>query len=147
MSKLVAQARTYLGVKWKHRGRSARALDCGGLPWVSYAALGVVMPDMQRYGRTPFNDGLMKTLTAALGPPVWIGHKGSCQKSSLQVGDVVLMSPDNLPRHIGIVGDDLTYGLSLIHADGTIGVGKVVEHGIDADTLGKIVAAFRRPVE
>lgn len=147
MSKLVQQARTYIGAKWKHRGRKPNAMDCGGLPWLSYAKLGVVMPDLARYGREPFDNGLMKTLTSALGEPVWTGDKGACAIETLSVGDVVLMAPSRLPRHIGIIGDDQMYGLSLIHADGTPGVGRVVEQGMEVDTLSKIVAVFRRPVE
>jgi cell wall-associated NlpC family hydrolase len=147
VSKIVQQARTYLGVKWKHRGRKPDALDCGGLPIRAYADLGVVLPDLERYGRDPFNDGLVRGITEALGAPVWVGSKGACTVALLQVGDIVVMAPEKQPRHIGIIGDDPMYGLSLIHADGTPGIGRVIEQGMEADTLGKIVAVFRRPVE
>ena len=43
-------------------------------------------------------------------------------------------------------GDDRIHGLSLIHADGTLGVKRVVEHGLDDRYLSLIVAIFRRPV-
>lgn len=146
MSNIADQARTYLGVPWRHRGRTRKGMDCGGLPSRVYADLGDPRPDLVRYGRDPFNDGLMRVLTDALGAPVWQGGKGSCHREILKVGDVVVMSPGPLPRHVAIVGDDSMYGLSLIHADGTIGTQRVVEEGLEVGALEKIVAVFRRPI-
>lgn len=147
MSRLVQAARSYLGVRWKHLGRSKSGLDCGGLVLCAYADCGVVIDAPERYGRDPFQEGLMKTLVAASGGPVWTGSKGACTPSVLQPGDVVAMAPASKPRHLAIVGDDAMYGLSLIHADGSPGAGQVLEHGLTDYFLRQIVAVFRRPVE
>jgi hypothetical protein len=88
----------------------------------------------------------MSALVKNLGSPVWTGEKGKCKPSILAPGDCVVMSPASQPRHVAIVGDDPMYGLSLIHADGSPGVGKVVEHGISDYFMRQIVAVFRRPV-
>lgn len=142
----VEAARTYVGVPWKHLGRTRKGLDCAGLPVVAAADIGKPVPDVARYGRNPFQDGLTKAVEKALGRAVWTGKKGSCELSFLEVGDVVMMSPASLPRHLAIVGDDPLYGLSLLHADGSPGVGKVVEHGLSEYFLKMIVAVYRRDV-
>lgn len=146
MSKLVQAARRYMGTPWRHCGRSATGMDCAGLPWLAYADCGVALPDRRRYGREPFKSGLMDGLIDALGASVWSGAKGACARSTLQVGDVVLLSPESLPRHIGIVGDCEQFGLSLVHADSTPGVMRVAEIGLDNFFVRQIVAVFRRPL-
>lgn len=137
---IAEQARTYLGVKWKHRGRSRKGIDCAGLPLCVYADLGVKLPDIERYGREPHRDGLMAGIRAALGEPV----------QGMQVDDVALMTSgaqgSKEPHHIGIIGDHPHYQFSLIHADGTLGVSKVVEVGLSDAYKNRIVAIFRRPV-
>ncbi|MGJ7512338.1 C40 family peptidase [Variovorax sp. GT1P44] len=146
MSALVQAARRYKGVPWRHCGRSVTGMDCAGLPWLAYADCGVSLPDRRRYGRDPFNNGLMDAVVEALGDPVWSGEKGACVRSMLQPGDVLVMSPASRPRHLGIVGDDEMHGLSLIHADSTPGVMCVAEIGMDDFFVRQIVCVFRRPV-
>lgn len=146
MSRLVQAARNYIGVPWRHCGRSKTGLDCGGLPWLAYADCGVALPDRRRYGRDPFNNGLAEAVVDALGAPVWAGQKGACARSSLQPGQVVLMSPAGRPRHLAIVGDSETFGLSLIHADSTPGVMRVAEIGMDDFFVRQIVAVFFKAV-
>ncbi|MGJ7497455.1 NlpC/P60 family protein [Variovorax sp. RT4R15] len=155
MSRLVARARTHIGVPYRHLGRTAQHLDCAGLPWLSYAEEGVALPDLKKYGRTPFDDGLMRAVEDALGAPVWVGSVGRVvSRALLQVGDVVAMRFVKEPHHLAIVGDDAWHGLSLIHADGTPQAGphgrmlpgKVVEHGLTDHFLAMIAAVFRRPL-
>jgi cell wall-associated NlpC family hydrolase len=147
MSRLVARARTFLGVPYRHRGRTAAGLDCAGLPWLAYAEEGVILPDLKKYGRTPFDDGLMRAAADALGDPVWTGVVGQVVPSELlQVGDVCVLRFVLEPHHMAIVGDDEMYGLSLIHANGQPGISRVVEQGLTEDFLKMIAAVFRRPV-
>jgi len=147
MSKLVAAARNYKGVPWRHCGRSAAGLDCAGLPWLAYADCGVQLPDRRRYGREPFKNGLMDAIVEALGPAVWSGAKGSCSRALLQVGDVVILSPDSLPRHVGIVADSAQFGLSLLHADSNPPAYGVAEIGLADFFIAQIVSVFRKPIE
>lgn len=145
MSRLVGQARTYLDVPYKHRGRSRMAVDCAGLLVLCHADLGDSVPDIKRYGREPHKDGLMAGVIAALGYPVWTGRPGSVvPRELLQPGDEVVMRFVREPHHLGIIGDDKIHGLSLIHCYGDIG--RVVEHGLDLTWQKKICAVFRKPL-
>lgn len=149
MSRLVQQALTYIDTPYKHHGRATkrrRGLDCAGLPWRCYADLGVILPDLSHYGREPHQDGLMRAVADALGEPVWQGVMGSAMRDSIHIGDVIVIAFVKEPHHLAIVGDDRDYGLSLIHADGSLGVKRVVKHGLSDHFLGLIVAVFRRPI-
>jgi cell wall-associated NlpC family hydrolase len=138
---LVAQARTYLGVPWRHMGRTRRGVDCAGLLICAYADLGIVVPVIEHYGREPHRDGLMSGVRKALGEPVLDGPK---------VGDIVVMTSAAFgatqPHHLGIIGDDPHHGLSLIHADGEPSVSRVSEVGLSDQYRRRIVAVFRRAV-
>lgn len=112
-----------------------------------YADCGVQMPDRRDYGRDPFQEGLDQVLEEALGAPVWAGGKGSCRRERLRPADVVLMDPAGKPRHVGIIGDNLLHGLSLIHAEGPPGAGMVDERGLSVLDLRMIVKVFRCPLE
>jgi cell wall-associated NlpC family hydrolase len=142
MTALLEQARTYLGVRFKHRGRDRNGVDCAGLVWCAYFDLGVTLPDIVRYGREPHQNGMMRVVTEGLGEPVWAGR--NVPRAALQIGDVVVMRFVREPHHMGIIGDDRLRGLSLIHSYGDIG--SVVEHGLDENWQGKILAVFRRSV-
>jgi len=158
MSLLVKHARSFIGVPFKHRGRDRRGLDCAGLVWCAYAEAGVVMPDLRRYGREPHKDGMMRVAREALGPALWEGALGQvAPRSLLRKGDVVVIRFDVEPHHMGILGEDLIHGLSLIHSNGMRGllsadgrrfekVGRVMEHGLDDVHLKMICAVFRRPI-
>lgn len=124
-------AREYLGVKWRHRGRSKFGIDCIGLVVHAMAAAGVVMRDRIDYGRTPHQDGLEKDIHAHFGEPV----------DGLLPGDVVLMCWDgeDEPSHVGIIGGDHE-GLTLIHSYSLV---TVVEHGIDEHWARRIIRVYR----
>jgi hypothetical protein len=48
----IAEARTYLGVRFGHQGRSRHKLDCIGLCVVAMHAIGRPLWDSPAYGRT-----------------------------------------------------------------------------------------------
>lgn len=141
MTNLVAAARSHLGVRFRHRGRNKKGLDCAGLAWLAYADCGVVLPDFRLYGREPVRDGLTERVAEALGQPVAVAP---VRASDLQVGDVLVLRFDVEPHHVGIVGDYLLGGFSLIHADGH--TGKVIEHRLAPDHIERITHVFRRPI-
>lgn len=144
MSAVIAAARAYLGAPFKHRGRTARGIDCAGLVWCAYRDLGTIKPDLQRYGREPFRDGLMRTLVEGFGQPVWQGERDQVvPRGLLKVGDVALIRFEVHPHHIVLIGEDKHHGLSFLHADGTLGVKRVVEHGLTDRHLRTICAVFR----
>jgi cell wall-associated NlpC family hydrolase len=135
MSALVDAARTYLGVKFRHRGRTRFGLDCAGLVWCAYRDCGHVLHDFQHYGREPYRDGLVTHVRQALGDPI---------SEPLQPGDVVLMRYDVNPHHIAIIGDYAVGGLSMIHTSGE--VERVSENILSGRWRGRITHTFRRPV-
>lgn len=146
-ARLLAAARSYLGVPWRHRGRTRIGLDCAGLPRCMYVDCGASMPDRRDYGRDPFQQGFESVFEQALGAPVWSGPWGSCMRRVLQPADVVLMTPAGKIRHAGVLGDHPLHGLSLIHAEGPPGRGMVVEDGLSDLDLRKITKVFRCPLE
>lgn len=133
--KLVEAARKYRGVKFCHRGRLARALDCAGLIWLAYKDCGVELPDFRLYSREPKEDGLTEYVAKALGDPVTGAPKA---------GDVIVLKTKVEPHHLAIVFDYPFGGLAMIHACGE--AGRVVEHRLSPDILSRVTSVFRRPV-
>lgn len=141
MSALVAAARTWLGVRWQHRGRTRVGVDCVGLPRCAYADLGVELPDFLDYPREPQPAVLEAHMTAALGEPV---HRAPVRRADLLPGDIVVLRHPSLPKHVGIVGDYPGRRLSLIHACGH--TNKVIEHRLPDQMIARITLVYRRPV-
>lgn len=142
MSKLVAAARSLIGVRFRHRGRSSKiGVDCAGKVRVVYRICGVELPDFLLYGRIPNKEELVRHAEEALGPPVAVAP---VRVSDLQVGDVVLMRFVVEPHHVAMIADYIFGGLSMIHADGH--TGKVIEHRLAPDHVARITHVFRRPV-
>ena len=140
MNELVEAARSYLGVKWRHRGRSRHGIDCAGLVVLSYADCGVELKDFTQYGREPHQDGLITHMTAALGEPLE-------QPVALMGGDVIVQKFDKEPHHVGILAAVMYAGmpaLNIIHADGH--VGRVVEVRLDGARMRQITHVYRRAV-
>ena len=137
MSALADAARQYIGVRFRHRGRDRRGLDCAGLVWAAYRDLGTTLPDFRLYGREPHRDGLTTHVHAALGEPV----------SGPQDGDVLVMRFEREPHHVAVVGSHDYYGiqaLTIVHADGWNG--RVLEQRLTPDMVSRITHVFRRPV-
>lgn len=130
----VAEARSYLGVKWRHRGRSRFSIDCIGLVVAAVRAGGVVMRDRLDYGRLPWKDGLEREMREHFGEPVSF--------ENAQTGDVALMCWDAdkaVPAHVGMLGDG-DNGLRIIHS---YSCHAVAEHDIDDQWRRRILAVFR----
>lgn len=131
---LVDQCRSMCGTPWVHRGRSRKyGVDCGGMIILALTELGYEPHDMTVYGREPARDGLTKYLNNAIGEPVNDG--------TIQVGDVLSMKFNHLPHHVGVVGNYVMGGLSLIHGYGE--AEKVVEHILDKKWIDRIVHVYR----
>lgn len=129
---LVEQCRTYLGVPFRHKGRNRHGVDCAGLLVASFKDLGRDIKDIRAYGREPHKDGLRQAVQANLGKP---------SREPLAVGDIVLMKFVENPHHLGIIGNYLHGGLSLIHSYGS--AGKVVEHILDDVWKARIIEHYK----
>jgi len=131
--KCVAEARKYIGVKWRHRGRKPWAIDCIGLVVMAVAAGGVTMRDRTNYGREPWLNGLEQEMREHFGEPV----------DDWQPGDVVMLRwyGRQEPAHLGILTDYAHGGLAIIHSHSMT---TVIEHRLD-DYWQKLIVAVYRP--
>jgi cell wall-associated NlpC family hydrolase len=141
---LILAARRYLGVPFRHLGRTPAALDCVGLGWLSFKDCGLVLPIPRHYGRGPHRGNLMLALREALGEP-FVTSPGSAW-ALLEPGDVGVFRFREEPHHVALIGDAPYGALTLIHADSSPSARKVVEHVLDDWWLDRLVTAFRRPV-
>ena len=137
---VVTLARGWVGTPFHHQARlKGVGVDCVGLVIGVARELGMVEPgfDVAAYQRTPDGASLMHLaelhmvrlpLGAVLAP-----------------GQVVVVSFDADPQHLGIVGDYRHGGLSIIHAAALARPGRVIETRLMFSRAMRFVAAFDLP--
>jgi cell wall-associated NlpC family hydrolase len=131
-SDIVAEARGYLGVRWRHQGRSRNGIDCAGLVIQVAKSFGSTF-DTNNYTRRTA-DELMVSLCRE--------HLTEIPRSEVAPGDVMVFGLGD-SRHMGIVGNYQHGGLSLIHA--YLAARKVVETRIDEQWRARARGCFRFP--
>lgn len=133
-SAIVAEARTWLEVRFRHQGRSREGVDCAGL--VEEVARSLNLSDVRvtGYARLPDGKSLLKLCRE---------HMIEIDPALMQPGDVCVFRSALEPEHLGIVGDYSAGGSSLIHASAYFG--RVIEVRFDSKARQHIVAAFRLP--
>lgn len=138
---LVACARTFLDVRFKHQGRHPQSgLDCLGLLIATAQKSGLTfhgMPpaalDNRQYGARPDTNYLQTALKRYLRPV-----------SEPQLGDVLLLNIEGRPQHLALVSDyPMNEQLGMIHAYAM--ARKVVEHRLDERWRNAIHRVFRIP--
>ena len=122
---VVRVARSYVGVRWRHQGRTRAGIDCIGLVIAVAHDLGLTDYDFTGYGRVPDGKALRATM---------------CEQMDLlstepQLGDVLLLRFDRNPLHTAIVTD-----MGMVHAFANMRC--VVEHRIDDLWRSRIFSAF-----
>lgn len=135
----VAVARGYLGTPFHHQARvRGVGVDCVGLVICVARELGHLPPawDVTGYARQPDGSQLMHHLADRLVP---------VPQADMRPGDVVCVAFARHPQHVGVVGDYVHGGLSLIHADGQRG--RVLETRLLFTEAMRFVQAFRWPGE
>lgn len=125
--KIIHAARSYIGVPWKHQGRSIHGLDCAGLVVRVAHDLELSAFDTSDYGRDPLGGRLQLIL-----------EQEAVRNDQYQLGSILLMRFKDEPQHLAIVSD---YGIIHAHA----AVRKVVEHRLDDLWRSRIVAAYDFP--
>lgn len=134
---IVAIARETLGTPYQHQQRvNGLALDCAGVPVFVARRLGLPIEDITNYGRLPVPIEMRRVLDQ---------HLTRVPTGRMQAGDVVWIRFEREPQHFAIVGDYPHGGFSLIHAYNGAGLGRVVEHRLDASWLARIVGVWRFP--
>lgn len=137
-AQLVDQARGWLGVKWRHQGRSREGVDCAGLVIKVAHDLDLTEFDTADYARQASDETMLDLCREHL---VEIAH------ADARAGDVVVIRFAN-QRHIGFLGDYPAGGLSLIHAFSNA-PRRVVEHLFNDDWLhtqrATLIGCFRFP--
>lgn len=135
-AEVVTAARAQMGVPWRHQGRlPGRALDCAGLVICVARELGLVAPDFEVTGYTRTPDGTMLDWCRRYCTPI----------GAPELGALAVIVCQRQPQHLGIVGDYVHGGLSLIHASTAAKPARVVEHRLMWTTAMRLVAAFRLP--
>lgn len=143
-SDIIREARSWIGVPFRHQGRNRRGVDCIGHVLLVMNALGMELDDQARealerpkYGLRPNGHQLVRACEAN-GEAVPNGEH--------LPGDVVIMAWHKFPMHIGFLGD--LYGdvksegpMSLIHSYSDMG--KVAEHTFSREWSRRVRATFR----
>lgn len=135
---IVAYARETLNTPTQHQGRALGAgFDCLGVVIHVAGRIGMDINDVINYGRIP-NPAEMR---AKLDE-----HLDRVGLPTMQIGDVVWLTVEKDPQHLGIIGDyPFGSGFSLIHANNAAGLNKVVEHRLDETWRNRIRAVWRFP--
>lgn len=131
---IIDEARTWLGVVWRHQGRDRNGIDCGGLLIGVAKALGASDYDIGNYGKQPDAQNFLRHLEAWGGRRIPLG--------GALPGDVIAFRDGPFPCHCAIVTE--TGGVRhMIHADRRLK--SVVEEPITREWLANRVAAYRFP--
>jgi cell wall-associated NlpC family hydrolase len=111
-AEITTEARSWLGVPFRHQGRTRNGIDCVGLPIVVCQKLGLIGPSFEitNYGRLPSLE-LVERL------------KSHCQPIPAAVaGSLIVIAWTKIAAHVAICT-----GETMIHAYESVGC--VVEHG------------------
>ena len=121
----IAAARSWIGTRWVHQGRNRAGVDCVGLLLMAAADIGIELPDMPGYRRSP-------------NPALFVTH---IRDNSLAVaeptpGTFGIFRDGTQPCHVGIFAERDGH-LTLIHAYSALG--KVLEEDFIHDWPKKLV--------
>ena len=129
----VAAARSYVGVPWRHLGRSRTGVDCIGLLLLAAREAGWELPDPAPYAREPQGTRLLNGILAH-GDRV----------SEVMPGDVLLFRMGLYGGHVGIASAHPAWGVpACLHAYAPRR--QVVEQPMDAELRAALLGAFRLP--
>lgn len=89
-----AQARQWVGVKWRHQGRNKNGIDCVGLILVTAWGVGLKMPDTIAYSRYYIPQVMLDAFLSRDFKLI--------PKEEKQSGDVLLINIGRTPTHTAI---------------------------------------------
>lgn len=136
MSKIVECARSWIGTPYHHQARlKGVGVDCAGLVIGVARELGIVASDFDVSGYSRKPDGWSFLSWAD-------EYMTRISLQQMEAGHCIVVRFGRHPQHIGIVGDYLHGGLSIIHA--LVGKG-VIETRLLLDDSMKFVTAYQMP--
>jgi len=124
---IIQTARSYIGVPFRHMGRSRNGIDCAGLVVCVCRDLEISVVDIPRYGRQPLGGMLEQVVRQTF-----------IETSSVEPGTLLVMRFASEPQHMAIYTGD-----TIIHSYER--VGKCVEHRLDSVWHRRIVSTYRFP--
>lgn len=127
---IVTEARTWVGVPWRHTGRNRQGIDCAGLVVVVAKALGVADYDHTGYTRKAIDHSILDHFGNNMR------QKPICE---CKMGDVLLFRDTKYPFHVGMLGWRYD-AMSLIH--GYAERRKVVEEQYLGEWPSRALACF-----
>jgi cell wall-associated NlpC family hydrolase len=131
---IVTEARTWIGTRWQHQGRSREGVDCAGLVIEVGKAVAGSSFDIRDYPRIATDEQMVETCSKLLT---------RVPAAAIEPGDVLVFAFDR-QRHMAIAADYVFGGLSIIHAY-SLAPRKVIETRLDEKWLSRLLAAFRVP--
>jgi len=105
-AEISAEARSWLGVQWRHQGRNRAGVDCVGLLIQVGAAFGIACEDMKGYAREPHDTTFLHHLRKYLTP---------APAGDTSEGTVGIFRQSRFPCHVGIFSEKNGY-VTLINA-------------------------------
>ena len=134
----VAEARAWLGTPFRHQSSmKGVACDCIGLVKGVGVSLGLVDYDEQSDKARPYlnyrllpDSKKMREGLAIFLVPITV--------SEATLADILFLAWTKEPQHVALITD-----CGIIHSYS--GVGKVVEHSLDADWKHRVTSAYRYP--
>jgi cell wall-associated NlpC family hydrolase len=135
----IREARKYLGVPWRHQGRTIHGVDCIGVIIAPLISLGVLRQedDIHNYKRDPEGRRLVEML-----------HEHARRLPKVECarpGDLLVLRFTSEPQHLVLVTRATRFGPHVLHAAGQGSV--VVEHFLNEHWLrskrAKIHGAYR----
>jgi len=90
----VEAARGWIGTRWVHQGRTRRGIDCVGLLIVAGADVGIAVPDIPGYRRTPEPKRFVSFII-----------ENSDQQDEIAPGHFGIFRDGNQPCHVGIFAE------------------------------------------
>lgn len=129
---LGAVARTWVGVPFRHAGRSRAGVDCLGLAIAVAREAGIAAPDADGYPRRPSPRALAEGLRAHMDR----APAGEAPRD----GDLLVFAEPH-PVHVGVVEVDGAGRRWVIHAYAP--ARKVIREPLEGERLRRVVAAYR----
>lgn len=130
---VVKAARMFVGVRYRHQGRTGEGLDCIGLPVVARQVLGLPALDSEPgYSRTSSSMEMLNFCREQMA---------EVSPNDLQPGDI-LVQIDGMTRHMAIVCDyPMGDSFGIIHA--WLPNKRVTECRLDDAFMAKVRGCFR----